>query len=446
MYKVLVEKEFYPLSKDRATIGLLMMVKNEEARIEVSLASVADTVDCVIIFDTGSTDNTVKIISDFCDKRKINYYISEGVFTDFSTSRNISLDYADKISPTYVLVLDSNDELRGGPTLKKLAKTMYKENTNAFMLCQTWYNGGSTDKYFNIRFVKTNCGWRYRGSVHEWFKDTTVEGSATRYPVFRVPDNVVLYQDRTKDNGKSQPRFARDRELLLKDFREDPKNGRTLFYLAQTCMCIGDREEAMYYSKLRLEVGEFEEERFLSMMRIGDCSQHLGHPWDETLKWYMKAYEHTQRAEPLVKIADHYRLEKKYYLACMFIKEACELAYPEHLILFVDRAVYDYYRWHVAGAIYYYIGKYEEGIKACKKAIEAGVNKEVDEKNLQHYLVKKSEITTAPPPTDDKNEFMKQSIVSLQEKFPRLPPIEIQKRAEVLWKSAKKKLKKSNGK
>ena len=81
-YKVIVEKEYKHLSLDSTEpiIGCLMMVKNEEKRIHVSLESVTGTVNCFIVFDTGSTDKTVEIITEHCEKHKINLYMIQGDF------------------------------------------------------------------------------------------------------------------------------------------------------------------------------------------------------------------------------------------------------------------------------------------------------------------------------------------------------------------------------
>lgn len=43
-------------------IAVAIMVKNEEKRIEITLNSIKDEVDGIILFDTGSTDNTVGIV------------------------------------------------------------------------------------------------------------------------------------------------------------------------------------------------------------------------------------------------------------------------------------------------------------------------------------------------------------------------------------------------
>ena len=48
-----------------ATISLCMIVKNEEMHIARCLDSVAELVDEIIIVDTGSTDRTVEIVSEY---------------------------------------------------------------------------------------------------------------------------------------------------------------------------------------------------------------------------------------------------------------------------------------------------------------------------------------------------------------------------------------------
>ncbi|HBI62814.1 MAG TPA: glycosyl transferase, partial [Lachnospiraceae bacterium] len=50
------------------TISLCMIVKNEEMHIARCLDSIAGLVEEIIIVDTGSTDRTVEIVSDYTSK------------------------------------------------------------------------------------------------------------------------------------------------------------------------------------------------------------------------------------------------------------------------------------------------------------------------------------------------------------------------------------------
>jgi glycosyltransferase involved in cell wall biosynthesis len=475
-YDVVVEKEYYKLDVDKPTIGLLMMVKNEKKRIHVTLDSVVGVVDAVIIFDTGSTDNTIDIIKNFCEKVKINLYLIQGGFVNFSISRNTSLYYADKIGVNYLLLLDCNDELKGGKNLKVLANDFMSKPNNAFLVCQEWYTGVS-DKYYNIRFVKNRCGWRYRGSVHEWMKDTTREGPDPAQPVVRVSDdmNIVLYQDRTQDDDKTNKRFHRDRELLLSDYKRNPTDTRTLFYLAQTCECLNNFEESLYYSKLRLELVGFVEEIFHSYMRCGNSCLTMKHSWEDVMGWYMKAYEHSLRAEPLVKIADYYRsmavahdreqnmkqeehykneklrerelgdkYEKKVYyrefnnfwrLSYMFLREGCDLPYPTQCILFVDKGMYDYYRWHLMGIVAFYVQKYDEGKEASLKALSTGINRVENEKILKFYIDRENNCKNV---VEKKEQFIERVINELKVQNPNVSLQKLQARAIAMWKKEKR--------
>jgi glycosyltransferase involved in cell wall biosynthesis len=389
-YNILIEKEYYSLDLQdpEPIIGCLMMVKNEEERIHVSLESVANCVKCYIIYDTGSTDKTTDIIQNHCEKNKINLYMINGDFVNFAESRNVSLDYADTKNIHYLVLLDSNDELRGGDKLVDFAKKEMNSTKNAYMLQQSWWTGLCEDKYFNVRFIKPRKYWRYRGPVHEWIEDTAeIKGPI----VHRIEENIVLYQDRTKDLNKSLKRFERDKEILLIEHKKDPVETRTLFYLAQTCACLNHVEDAFYYYKLRSKYEGFQEEKFHSFVACGDLSQRLNKKWDKSLGYYMKAINHSQRAEPMIKIAKYYNEQKNWLLAFTFANLACELSYPTESILFIDSTVYKYTRWHTLGIVAYYCGKYIEGQHGCKMAIEAGVNITLDKSNLEFYEKKLTE-------------------------------------------------------
>jgi glycosyltransferase involved in cell wall biosynthesis len=442
-YKVVVTKEYRKLSRDEPTIGLLMMVKNEKKRIGVTLKSIVGHVDALIIYDTGSTDNTKEIIQEFAEKHKINLYMIEGEFVNFSESRNVSLSYADTIDVKFVLLLDTNDELQGGDKLREFAKSHMNTKHTGYLTCQHWWSG-QYDKYYNMRFVKNGCGWRYRGSVHEWMKDTTSETDQPRFPVFRMPDNIILYQDRTADDDKTGKRFKRDKKLLLADHKKDPKEPRTLFYLAQTCSCLAEYGEALYYYKLRAKLEGFQEEKFHAYLRGGDLCAKLGHDWHDVMTMYMKAAEHSNRAEPYVKIAHHYNIMKRWFLAYSFAAMACKLPYPEHCILFVDKRAYDYERWHILGIVAYYAGFYGDGKIACQKAIEQNVNIELDKANLEFYMKKEEEIkkaqeqkqqVLAPVTTTlTKKQFVAQTVAKILAENPRTKHSMATRKANMLWK------------
>ena len=161
----------------REKIALVMMVKNEEKRIEVSFDSVKNFSDTYIILDTGSTDDTINICREYCKRNNINLFLKEEPFVNFEVSRNVLLDFADEVldknKKRFLLQLDCNDELQQGENLIDFV-TKFDGPQTGFHLKQKWWTGMSVDTYFNIRLVLSHSGWRYRDVVHEYISNQKI--------------------------------------------------------------------------------------------------------------------------------------------------------------------------------------------------------------------------------------------------------------------------------
>jgi len=465
--------------RKKPLLALTMMVKNEHLRIHVTLKSVFEPkiVDCVIMFDTGSTDNTIEIITDLCKQHNVPLFLKQGSFINFSVSRNELLDFAEGKSE-YLLLMDCNDEVQNGQALINFCQE-HLSNTEeeAFMMKQRWWAGGSLTDYDNIRLLRNDCMWRYFGVVHEYVAKTTREQADAMYEkavkklvvtrdkkkkshyegdiknVFArltVPETVI-YQDRTKDDDKSFKRFARDAELLLAAMEEDRNDARSCFYLAQTYKCLGfiDKSIKWYQRRWNMNFG-FWEERYNALYEIGKCREHLyfeafhkkhtellhiewekarkeaggqlsknqkkkaeegindtvrnllntdqrlNDLWKEAEEAYMFCFNTFTRAEPLVRIGEHYQRisyvkqgqaydKVPFIRAYMYLQGAVAVPFPEHCKLFVDNYVYNYQRWHLLGIVCWYVDAYHEGERACKEALKFNPNSDVDKNNLTVY-------------------------------------------------------------
>jgi len=381
-------------------IALVMMIKNEEKRIEVSFDSVRPYANTFVILDTGSVDNTIPIVREYCKKHGITLHLKEEPFVNFEVSRNVLLDFADEVlkEKYFLLQLDCNDELQQAENLVHFVENFNGPQTG-FHLKQKWFTGRSIDTYFNIRMCLSHCGWRYKGVVHEYITRDPKSPGYQPNDIIKL-DSIILFQDRTKDDDKSFKRFNRDKDLLYTEYVKNPHEPRTLFYLAQTCGCLNLTHEAYQYYILRTKEEGFLEEVYHAYHRLGQLSRMLNHPWEETLNWYLRAFAYSQRAEPLVEIAEYYtqnntKGEKKpdFVTAYMYAKMACTLTFPHNQILFIDRQSYTYKRWHLMGIIGYHVGRYKEGKEACLKAI-AAEDRELDVQNLVWYLRKEKEMNS----------------------------------------------------
>lgn len=395
--------------ENKMSIALVMMVKNENKRILVSLESVKNIVDKFVIMDTGSEDNTISIIRDYCTKNNIELHLIERTFPHpfhYSNARNVILDFADD-KADYLLLLDCNDELRDGKNLRQFVNT-YGGKSSAFHICQEWWNGISLDKYYNIRLLKSKCGWRYKGAIHEYISNPLYENDINKIKTEELVSRVfgfTLYQDRTLDDDKSFKRFGRDEEVLDAEYEENKRlieqqklsgqDPRTVFYYGQTCMCLGKNEKAYRLYRERSELEGFTEERYHAYYRCGELSRLLNHDWEESFMWYHKAYEYSAktfdvpRAEPLFRIAEYYK-DKCAEISFMNLKRCCELKYPDNAILFVDRRIYDYSRWNLMSHIALDVKEIDIGKFSCYKAISSEKKTE-DITQLEKYIPDKKE-------------------------------------------------------
>lgn len=364
------------------SVAALIMVKNEQHRIEETIKSLTEF-NGIIIYDTGSTDSTLNIIKTTCESLNIPVHIKLGSFVDFSTSRNESLDFADECcleyNYTHIVLLDANDQIVG-PVKDSL---IGKNGAAYFVKQELKYSADEFVSFVNVKVLKALCGLRYKGQVHEYIDKC--------YNADRI-DGFYIFQDRTLDDNKSKLRWERDRIILEKSYTIDPENTRTLFYLAQTYDCLGELNLAYdYYEKRSKSIYGFEEEKWQSLLKCGQISERLG-KLDRAEEWYFKAIAHTSRAESLICLSKLYMKKNKFDLAYTFANLACNLKYPKNALLFIEKKVYDYERWHIMGIVAWYAAQILNssdilihGKKACELAISAGNNIQLDTKNLLWY-------------------------------------------------------------
>lgn len=375
-------------------LSILIMAKNETKRLDITLQSIKKYANSVVFLDTGSTDDTIDIVTEFCKTNSINLRLRETTFTNFEITRNEALNFAyehDDID--FILLLDVNDELQGGDNLIKFINSEHTKESSAYLLNQHWWSG-TIDSYFNVRLIKTRKNWYYKGVVHEYIEQTHENDTnpKLRLDAYNKDTNegITIYQDRTKDDDKTSKRFNNDKILLLNEYEKKPEDSRTVFYLAQTFSCLNEYDEALKYYEIRSKMGGYEEEVFISLLRVADYYNFLHKDqWTVSMSYYLNAFEHSKRVEPIIAIVNHYKESNQWDLAYVFIKLALDIVYPVEASLFVDKLAYDYTRYHLMGIIGYYAKKFDDGRNGCLMAINYGHNNmhnvDIDISNLKFY-------------------------------------------------------------
>jgi tetratricopeptide (TPR) repeat protein len=324
--------------KKAPTICLNMIVKNESKIITRLLTTVLPIIDTYCICDTGSTDMTKEIIKEFFDMRCIDGKIIEEPFKNFGHNRTVALNAA-KDMADYLLFLDADMKLVIDPEFdkSKLTADVY-----------TFAQGSNTFNYFNVRLIKTSLNFRCIGSTHEYYDIT---GSRKEEQLRTIKINDI------GDGGCKEDKFTRDIRLLEEDLKENPKNERTYFYLANSYKNAGNLEKAIENYKKRIAIGGWIEENWYSRLELGKCYMKTGEE-AEAIKTWLEAYGyHPKRAENVYEIVKHYRIKGQQQLSYIFYKLAKEIPYPSDNVLFIHKDVYNYLLDYEFSIIAYYIDK-----------------------------------------------------------------------------------------
>ena len=312
------------------TLCLNMIVKNESKIIKRLLQSVLPIIDTYCICDTGSTDDTIKIICDFFNSHNITGKIVNEPFKNFSYNRNFAFQACIGMSD-YVLLLDADMIL----DIKKFDKQSLIK-ADHFNILQ-----GSNEFYYqNTRIIKNDPRYKYIGVTHEYISTppNTIPG-----PCF---DKSQIFITDIGDGGSKSDKFERDIRLLTEGIVNEPENQiRYYFYLANTYLDSGKYEDAIKTYKKRIELGGWQQEVWYSYYRIGIAYKNMGNMAEAISSW-LDAYNYfPQRIENIYEIISHYRIHSKHHLAMLFYEKAQKILKTIHnkdSYLFLQNNIYTY--------------------------------------------------------------------------------------------------------
>jgi hypothetical protein len=362
--------EFYINEIKENLLGMLIMVKNEEKSISNTISSVKNYIKHIIVFDTGSTDNTINIIRETCNKHNMILHLKIGEFKSFPESRNDALDFADSIPVKNLILMDAGDEFRSYLNHDELYNCFRLNYKNLGIVKQEWLYNKNREEHNDIRFVKNNKSMRYdiKYPVHEKFKDAEIN-------VSDFSNIICLYQNRDLYGEMTKLRYYKDIELLLK---AEP-NKRNLYFLAQSYMSIDDYQNGFKYNILSLETNDDNYSNInllnkdvsecITYVRIGYCAMRCNMNEKIILKYLNKSINCTDDPpiDPYIYILK-LSIENNNDYGLKFIDQIMSLKHSKTTL--VNHLFYDYTRWHLLSVLCLMINKeLEKGYNCIKKII-----------------------------------------------------------------------------
>ena len=236
-----------PITHARSSpnLSVCMIVKNEEENLGDCLKSIRGFADQIVVVDTGSTDNTVKIANTYgaC-------VIHSDWRDDFSYSRNISLDHATK---RWILWLDADDRVPL-TEVEKINKLKTASPNRAFYLkIRNVKPGGFGEQWFQLRIFPNHPALRFERKVHEQI------GLAVK----RLGLQVLRQDVRIEHVGYQDPeahrlKAIRNRRILLAEIANYKDDPAYISSLGDSYFITGEFSEAIRWYQEVLKISQLQ--------------------------------------------------------------------------------------------------------------------------------------------------------------------------------------------
>lgn len=371
---------------------LVLLVENETASLERCLASAKDIIDCLVVCDSGSSEKTDSIIRHFLKETGIPGKIFRQPWKNAGYNRTFAAKMAQitleelgfSTKESHLLVLEANMLLNVSPGFDK------KElSADAYLLLEKF----SHPSYYQytVDLIRASLPWESVGLVHPYW---SCKESRQSQKLF------TLTVEEQQENERFKEKTARDIPVLAQAIQEDPNNGHSIFYLAQSYKALGQLDEAIKWYKTRITKSEEKDEVWFSKFMLGACYEDK-REWESALFWYLEAYQtNPNRVASLRKVANHYRMIGQNDLAYIFARHGSRIPFAQDQILFDDSPLNQYVFDEELSIAAYYTRFKEEGYTAADDLIlRRNVPWHIKEQTYKNilYYVKKLEPTRILP-------------------------------------------------
>jgi GR25 family glycosyltransferase involved in LPS biosynthesis/glycosyltransferase involved in cell wall biosynthesis len=293
------------------TICLNMIVKNESHIIEETLKMLCDKINFSywVISDTGSTDDTPNIITNFFKSKNIKGELIHNLWKNFAHNRTLALEAAYNKSDL-LFIFDADDEIHGDIQMPNA-----HIDIDGYLL-----NFGSEIgiSYQRILLVNNRIRWNYQSVVHEYInclkpnpKLATLEG------------NYYIVSGRRGNRSSDPDKYLKDAKILEEAYYEAKKNNDMLylrygFYCANSYKDSGKSHEAIKWYKITLENGNWEQEKYMSCYHLYNEYCKIGEE-EKGIYYLVESVKYdSERMECIQLLIKHYCLKDMHKVAYQY--------------------------------------------------------------------------------------------------------------------------------
>ena len=351
------------------SICLCMIVKNESSVIEKTLQNLVEKIPIQywVISDTGSTDNTPSIITEFF-KNKIPGELVHHEWKDFGYNRTKVLDSAFK-KTDYVMMFDADDYIEGVITIPTLTKDKYMATF-----------GTDVFKYNRPLFFTNKKKWYYTGVLHEYLdspEPRTVEIIHGEYHVV---------SGRTGARNKNPNKYFDDAVVLAAAYeveRNEPLKRRYAFYCAQSFRDCNHKDKAIQWYLTCLSTPGYAQESYCASYELGNL-YYSTNASNAALHWCNSSIYDPERIEGIVRAVSMFYSQGNHIVVNALYHKWRGYSKVLANKLFLHSELYDYELEYYNSISAYYVHDHSSGYTCCKEVILRCTNKHRVDQSIQN--------------------------------------------------------------
>lgn len=338
--------------------------KNEEMFVERFCNSAKDA-DLILIADTGSTDDTVKLA------KKHGATVPSICITPwrFDDARNAALAMIPRDFDVCVS-LDLDEELQ--PGWREEIERVWTEGTTRLRYGFDW-GAGIVFKYEKIH---ARHGYRWTHPCHEYPIPYLINEQYADTDMLMV----IHKPDPTKSRGQYLP-------LLEMSVKEDPNDPRNAFYYARELSFHGQWEKSIEECNryLALPGANWPNERCYAYRVISRCYDALGN-WDAAMSAARQAViEAPHTREPWCEVAK-LAYQRHQWPECYGAAMSALAIEQREWVYTVDPAVWGALPHDYASIAAWHLGLKDEALKQAQLAVEKSPDDERLKRNLEGIM------------------------------------------------------------
>jgi GR25 family glycosyltransferase involved in LPS biosynthesis len=286
------------IEKKKLSICLNMIVKDEAHIIKNTLEMLCSKIHFTywVICDTGSTDDTPSIITDFFKGKKIPGELHHHEWKNFAHNRTLALDAA--FGKTDLLfIFDADDEIHGELTMPDIV------DSDAYLINFGTQAGVS---YQRVLLINNKIKWIFQSVIHEFIiclkpnsRQKTIDG------------DYYVVSGRSGSRNKDPNKYIKDAKILEEAYHEAKQTGDNLylrygFYCANSYKDAGNHEEAIKWYKIVLGNDNWTQEKYMTCLYLYTLYTGTGEK-EKGVYYLVESFKYdVERQECVYHLVQHY--------------------------------------------------------------------------------------------------------------------------------------------